>query len=85
MTLEPGAPIAGPPLWRVPPSARPGAIATAPFRGWGNSYAAYNDQPAMYGPNGWYGDWDIYAARNGMVCRPGTYFKGADGLQNLCQ
>jgi hypothetical protein len=38
-----------------------------------------------YGPNGWYGDWGSYAARNGIVCRPGTYFKGDDGLQHLCQ
>lgn len=26
-----------------------------------------------------------YASRNGIVCRPGTYFKGADGLRHLCQ
>jgi hypothetical protein len=62
------------------------AVATAPFRGWQNSYAEYG-QPVMYGygPNGWYGDWNTYAARNGIVCRPGTYFKGDDGLQHPCQ
>src|ERR1700744_5323556 len=67
------------------------AIATAPFNGWNNSYAEYGGgmygQPAMYshGPNGWYGDWDTYASRNGIVCRPGTLTKGADGQQHLCQ
>jgi len=62
------------------------AIATAPFNGWGNAYAAYG-QPVMYGygPNGWYGDWNTYAARNGIVCRPGTLVKGDDGLQHPCQ
>jgi hypothetical protein len=55
------------------------ADATAPFRGWGNSYAQYG------GEFGWRGDWNSYAARNGIVCRPGTYFKGDDGLRHLCQ
>ena len=54
------------------------AAASAAVGGWGNSYA-------RYGENGWQGDWNTYAARNGIVCRPGTYFKGADGLQHLCQ
>jgi hypothetical protein len=63
------------------------AIATAPFSGWGNSYAAYGmyGQPAAYGEYGWAGDWNTYAARNGIVCRPGTYFKGDDGFQHICQ
>lgn len=64
------------------------AVATAPFGGWRNSYAAYGmyGQPVMmYGPNGWYGDWSTYASRNGIVCRPGTYFKGDDGHQHPCQ
>jgi hypothetical protein len=64
------------------------AVAAAPFGGWRNSYAAYGTygQPVMmYGPNGWYGDWSTYASRNGIVCRPGTYFKGEDGHQHPCQ
>jgi hypothetical protein len=46
-----------------------GAIATAPFQ---NDYA-YN--------------WDhrTYAQRNGFVCTPGTWFKGDDGRQHICQ
>jgi hypothetical protein len=44
----------------------------------GNSYA-------MSGEMGWHGNWNAYAARNGIVCRPGTYFRGADGLRHLCQ
>jgi hypothetical protein len=55
------------------------AVATAPFRGWGNSYARYG------GEYSWRGDWNSYATRNGMVCRPGTYLKGDDGLRHLCQ
>jgi hypothetical protein len=28
---------------------------------------------------------DSYAARNGFVCQPGTWFKGEDGRRHLCQ
>ncbi|MBR0738966.1 hypothetical protein JQ581_18690 [Bradyrhizobium liaoningense] len=65
------------------------AVAAAPFRGWSNSYAY--DTSGGYGggynrgQTGWYGNWDTYAARNGIVCRPGTWYKGADGLQHICQ
>src|ERR1700759_2916464 len=54
------------------------AGASPPFQGWGNSYASYDRS----GPS-WYGNWDAYAARNGIVCRPGTLFKGEDGRQHL--
>ncbi|MDE5446354.1 hypothetical protein GWG65_34340 [Bradyrhizobium sp. CSA207] len=62
--------------------------AAATVGGWGNSYAmsggmGYDEMG--YGPNGWYGNWSTYASRNGISCRPGTYFKGADGLQHPCQ
>jgi hypothetical protein len=55
------------------------AVATAPFQNWNNSYAYYGGGP------GWQGDWNTYAARNGIVCKPGTWFKGDDGRQHLCQ
>ena len=58
---------------------RPAAAPAATVGGWGNSYAM------SAGDMGWHGSWSAYAARNGIVCRPGTYFKGADGLQHLCQ
>ncbi|GLH77798.1 hypothetical protein SSBR45G_27060 [Bradyrhizobium sp. SSBR45G] len=67
-----------------------GAIATAPFR----TADAYAYDPGPYrfsqpgydrGPNGYYGDWNSYATRNGLVCRPGTVFKGSDGLMHICQ
>jgi hypothetical protein len=66
------------------------AAAAATVGGWSNSYAMYggyggNGWNGMYGPNGWYGNWSSYAARNGIVCQPGTLFKGGDGLQHLCQ
>jgi hypothetical protein len=54
-----------------------GAIATAPFRG-GDSYASYNDGTRR-------GYDDSYAARNGFVCQPGTWFKGEDGRRHPCQ
>jgi hypothetical protein len=54
------------------------AAAGATVGGWNNSYA-------MSGDMSWHGSWNTYATRNGIVCRPGTYFKGADGLRHLCQ
>lgn len=54
------------------------AAAGATVGGWGNSYA-------MSGEMGWHGNWNSYATRNGIVCRPGTYFKGPDGLRHICQ
>ncbi len=75
-------------------AATPFNVDTAPYRGWHNSYAMYG-QPVMYGggmygggiygENGWYGDWNTYAARNGITCRPGTLVKLDDGRQYLCQ
>jgi hypothetical protein len=47
-----------------------GAIATAPFRA--NSYAYDN---ARYGGED----------RNGLACRPGTWFRGDDGRRHLCR
>jgi hypothetical protein len=59
-----------------------GAIATAPFRG--DSYAYDNDNNGWNGDNnGWNGQ--SYAERNGFVCQPGTWFKGADGRRHICQ
>jgi len=66
-------------VYRQP--AAPGAVgaAGAAVGGWGNSYAMYG------GEYGWNGNWSAYAARNGIVCKPGTYFKGNDGLRHPCQ
>src|SRR6266852_6704692 len=57
-----------------------GAIATAPFRA--DSYAYDNGYRGGYGQ---YGYNESYAARNGFVCQPGTWFKGEDGRRHLCQ
>jgi hypothetical protein len=72
-----------------------GAIATAPFRA-GDAYAydhryaaapppmaLERGDPNYYdrGENGYYGNWDSYAARNGISCRPGTLFKDGDRLR----
>jgi len=40
---------------------------------------------AAYGQGYGYNGWDDYAKRMGFVCRPGTWFRGEDGLQHLCQ
>jgi hypothetical protein len=48
-----------------------GAIATSPFRGDSYAYSATHN--------------DSYAARNGFVCQPGTWFKGEDGRRHICQ
>lgn len=48
------------------------AVATAPFAAFDNTR------------NGYYYD-QSYAQRNGFVCQPGTWFKGQDGRQHICQ
>jgi hypothetical protein len=58
--------------------ATAGAIATAPFRAFDNSYNYYG-----YGYGG--RDWKTYAAHNNLACTPGTTFKGPDGRRHLCQ
>jgi hypothetical protein len=73
-----------------------GAIATAPFRpydayAYDARYAAAAPPPmtleraAPYqydrGENGWYGNWDSYAAHNGISCRPGTLFKDGNRMR----
>ena len=61
-----------------------GAIATAPFRAMDNSYAYDNSWDNRGWDNrGW--DTRTYAQRNGFVCTPGTWFKGADGRRHICQ
>ncbi|MDA9451438.1 MULTISPECIES: hypothetical protein [Bradyrhizobium] len=61
-----------------------GAIASAPFRAWDNSYAYDNSWDNRGWDNrGW--DTRTYAQRNGFVCTPGTWFKGADGRRHICQ
>ncbi|MHC2333817.1 hypothetical protein [Bradyrhizobium sp. USDA 4454] len=48
------------------------AIATAPFGG-----------PDYYRPAPMGGE--EYARQNGLVCTPGTWFRGSDGLRHPCQ
>ena len=59
--------------------ATAGAIATAPFRAFDNSYNNYYG----YGYAG--RDWKSYAAHNSLACTPGTTFKGPDGRRHLCR
>jgi hypothetical protein len=59
--------------------ATAGAIATAPFRAWDNSYNNYYG----YGYGG--SDWKTYAAHNALACTPGATFRGEDGRQHPCQ
>jgi hypothetical protein len=50
-----------------------GAIASAPFQPWGNTYNS--SAPPR----------DSYAQRMGFVCEPGTWFRGEDGRRHICQ
>jgi hypothetical protein len=66
--------------------ATAGAIATAPFRAFDSGYNSYDNSYNNYYGYGYGGrDWKTYAARNNLVCTPGTTFRGADGQQRLCQ
>jgi len=62
-----------------------GAVAGAPF---GDTYAydnGYNSYTFGNGYGGNYMNSQSYAARNGFVCQPGTWFRGEDGRQHICQ
>ena len=66
--------------------ATAGAIATAPFRAFDNSYNNYDNSYNNYYGYGHGGrDWKTYATRNNLACTPGTTFRGTDGKQHLCQ
>ncbi|MGX9391776.1 hypothetical protein ACWX0K_00680 [Nitrobacteraceae bacterium UC4446_H13] len=73
-----------------------GAVAAAPFGagpyGYRNTYAyepeyAYNDSDtAPYAYNGTAMQYSqSYAARNGFVCHPGTWYTNSFGQRQLCQ
>jgi hypothetical protein len=51
-----------------------------------DSYAYDNSDNSYAYDNGYTGAYDNgYAARNGFVCQPGTWFRGEDGRRHLCQ
>jgi hypothetical protein len=63
------------------------AGATAAYYGGGGPYAYYGgDGGSPYGyysgPGAWSQD---YAARNGIICQPGTMVRLEDGLMHRCQ
>ncbi|MBR1276309.1 hypothetical protein [Bradyrhizobium sp. AUGA SZCCT0283] len=64
------------------------AGATATYYGGGGPYAYYGGD-AGGGPYGYYGGpgaWSQdYAARNGIICQPGTMVRLEDGLMHRCQ
>lgn len=71
------------------------AIASTPFGGGyatNDPYNSYAYNNGYYG-GGYYGEGYLapgrynqtYMQRNGLVCMPGTTFKGADGLLHICQ
>jgi len=63
-----------------------GAVAAGAYYAGSGPYAYYQNGNANNYGNGYnYNSWDDYAKRNGIVCRPGTWFKGDDGLQHICQ
>jgi len=64
------------------------AGATAAYYGGGGPYAYYGGDGGG-GPYGYYsgpGAWSQdYAARNGIICQPGTLVRLEDGLMHRCQ
>jgi hypothetical protein len=61
------------------------AGATAAYYGGGGPYAYYGGDGAYgsySGPGAWSQD---YAARNGIICQPGTMVRLEDGLMHRCQ
>jgi hypothetical protein len=71
-----GRPYYGGGAW----GAGPYAATTANAPPW-NVYTAYHDNGPFYG----YSGWDDYAARGGIVCKPGSIVKGPDGGHYPCQ
>jgi hypothetical protein len=59
-----------------------GAIATAPFRSWENSYAY--DNGSANGFTGYVGD-EYAQGGEPFICQPGTWIRGADGRRHICQ
>ena len=63
--------------------------------GYYSGYPGYYDNTYAYDPGypvetypatGYVNTYDPgYAARNGFVCQPGTWFRGEDGRNHLCQ
>jgi hypothetical protein len=64
------------------------AGATAAYYAGGGPYAYYGG-PGAYGGPGYYGGPGVwsqdYAARNGIICQPGTLVRLEDGLMHRCQ
>jgi hypothetical protein len=64
------------------------AGATAAYYGGGGPYAYYGG-PSVYGGPAYYGGPGVwsqdYAARNGIICQPGTMVRLDDGLMHRCQ
>ena len=64
------------------------AGATAAYYGGGGPYAYYGG-PNVYGGPAYYGGPGVwsqdYAARNGIICQPGTLVRLEDGLMHRCQ
>lgn len=77
--------------WGGPYYGRPyvgrGALAANAYYGGAVETSPFYLQRAYYGNAPWYGQggWADYKARNGIVCDPGTVFKGADGMMTVCQ
>jgi hypothetical protein len=55
---------------------------------WCAARGAYGYGTGVFGAGGnysCYSGWPDYAARNGIVCTPGTVIKGGDGILYMCQ
>jgi len=69
----------------IVPGIAAGLIAGAAASSYGSYGPGYYDESYAY-DNRYNRNYDPgYAARNGFVCQPGTYFRGEDGRPHLCQ
>jgi hypothetical protein len=73
--------------YRNRPYVGSGALAANAYYGGPIQTNEFYLQRAYSGNGPWYGynGWTDYKARSGIVCDPGTTFKGDDGLIHVCQ
>jgi hypothetical protein len=73
--------------YRGGPYVGSGALAANAYYGGPVQTSPFYLQRAYYGNGPWYGynGWSDYKARYGIVCDPGSLYKGDDGLMHVCQ
>jgi hypothetical protein len=80
-------PFGGPGYYRGGPYIGSGPYAANAYYGGPIQTSPYYLQRAYYANGPWYGysGWADYKARYGIVCDPGSLYKGDDGMMHVCQ